>query len=70
MRNSKARLDALRKEFRRRSKERKKSGKSSKDIPSLTLAELRKLGLDTGTTVIISGRPPKKIDRYSEESES
>ena len=68
--NSNSRLEALRKEFRRRKEERKKSGISSKDIPSLTLAELRKLGIDTGTTVIVSGRPPKKIDRYSEESES
>ena len=68
--NSHSRLEALSKEFRRRSKERKKSGKSSKGIPSLTLAELRKLGLDTGTTVIVSGRTPKKIDQYSEESES
>ena len=54
MKNSKERLDALSKEFRRRSDERKKSGKSSKDIPSLTLAELRELGLDTGTTVVVS----------------
>ena len=68
--NSNSRLEALSKEFRRRLEERKKSGKSSKDIPSLTLAELRKLGLDTGTTVIVSGRPPKKIDQHSEESES
>ena len=70
MKNSKERLDALSKEFRRRLEERKKSGKSSKDIPSLTLAELRKLGLDTGTTVIVSGRPPKETDQHSEESES
>ena len=68
--NSHSRLEALRKEFRRRLEERKKSGKSSKDIPSLTLAELRKLGIDTGTTVIVSGRPPKKTDQHSEESES
>ena len=54
MKNSKERLEALSKEFRRRSDERKKSGKSSKDIPSLTLAELRELGLDTGTTVVVS----------------
>ena len=54
MKNSKERLDALTKEFRRRSEERKKSGKSSKDIPSLTLAELRELGLDTGTTMVVS----------------
>ena len=54
MENSKQRLDALRKEFRRRSEERKKSGKSSKDIPSLTLAEIRELGLDTGTTMVVS----------------
>jgi len=54
MRNSKERLDALTKEFRRRTEERKKSGKSSKDIPSLILAELRELGLDTGTTMVVS----------------
>ena len=54
MKNSKERLEALSKEFRRRSEERKKSGKSSKDIPSLTLAELRELGLDTGTTMVVS----------------
>jgi len=54
MKNSKERLDAISKEFRRRSEERKKSGKSSKDIPSLTLAELRELGLDTGTTMVVS----------------
>ena len=40
MKNSKERLDALSKEFRRRLKEEKKSGISSKDFPSLTLAEL------------------------------
>jgi len=54
MKNSKERLDAISKEFRRRSEERNKSGKSSKDIPSLTLAELRELGLDTGTTMVVS----------------
>jgi len=54
MKNSKERLDALTKEFRRRSEERKKSGKSSKDYPSLTLAEQRELGLDTGTTMVVS----------------
>ena len=54
MKNSKERMDALKKEFRRRSKERKKSGISSKDIPSLTLAEARELGWDIGTTVVIS----------------
>ena len=70
MKNSKTISEEVRKEFRRRSEERKKSGKSSKDIPSLTLAELRKLGLYTGTTVIVSGRPPKKTDQHSEESES
>ena len=53
MKNSKERLDAISKEFGRRSEERKKSGKSSKDIPSLTLAELRELGLDTGTTMVV-----------------
>ena len=54
MKNSKERLDALSKEFRRRLKEEKKSGISSKDFPSLTLAEQRELGLDTGTTIIVS----------------
>ena len=54
MKNSKERLDAITREFRRRTEERKKSGKSSKDIPSLTLAELRELGLDTGTTMVVS----------------
>ena len=54
MENSKSRLEAARKEFRKRSKERKKSGKSSKDIPSLTLAEARELGWDIGTTVVVS----------------
>ena len=70
MKNSKERLDAISKEFRRRLKEERKSGISSKDFPSLTLAEQRKLGIDTGTTVIVSGRPPKKTDQHSEESES
>jgi hypothetical protein len=54
MKNAKERLDAISKEFRRRSEERKKSGKSLKDIPILTLAELRELGLDTGTTMVVS----------------
>ena len=54
MKNSKERLEAFRVEFRRRTEERKKLGKSSKDIPSLTLAEIRELGLDTGTTMVVS----------------
>ena len=54
MKNAKERLDALTKEFLRRTEERKKSGKSSEGIPSLTLAELRELGLDTGTTMVVS----------------
>ena len=54
MRNSKARLDALRKESHRRLKEEKKLGISSKDFPSLTLAEARELGWDIGTTVVVS----------------
>ena len=53
-RNSKARLEALRKEFRRRSKERKKSGISSKDFPSMTLEEQRREGLSTEPTLVIS----------------
>ena len=54
MKNSKTISEEVRKEFRRRSEEIKKSGKSSKDIPSLTLAEQRELGLDTGTTMVVS----------------
>ena len=54
MRNSKARLEALRKECRRRLKEERKLGISSKDFPSLTLAEARELGWDIGTTVVVS----------------
>ena len=54
MKNSKERMDALRKEFRRRLKEERKLGISSKDFPSLTLAEQRKLGLDAGTTMVVS----------------
>ena len=53
MKNSKERLEAISKEFRRRLKEERKSGISSKDFPSLTLAELRELGLDTGTTMVV-----------------
>ena len=54
MENSKTISEEVRKEFRRRSEERKKSGRSSKDIPSLTLAEQRELGLDIGTTMVVS----------------
>ena len=54
MKNSKERMDKLRKEFRRRLKEERKLGISSKDFPSLTLAEQRELGLDTGTTMVVS----------------
>jgi len=60
MKNSKERLDALSKEFRRRSEERKKSGKSSEGIPSLTLAEQRKLGLINETTMVVSFGKKKK----------
>ena len=52
-------LEELRKEFRRLSKERKKPGISSKDIPSLTLKEQRELGINTEPTLVISfGRRP------------
>jgi hypothetical protein len=44
MRNSKARLDEALKRFDKYSEEEKKSGKFSKDIPSLTLAEAGELG--------------------------
>ena len=54
MKNSKTISEEVRKEFRRRSEERKKSGRSSKDIPSLTLAEQRELGLDIGNTMVVS----------------
>ena len=54
MENSKARLEEALKRFDKYSEEEKKSGKSSKDIPSLTLAEARELGWDTGTTVVVS----------------
>ena len=61
MKNSKERLDALSKEFRRRLKEEKKSGKYLKDTPSLTLSEARKLGIGTEPTLVISfGRRKKK----------
>ena len=52
--NSHSRLEALRKEFRRRLEERKKSGISSKDIPSMTLEEQRREGLSTEPTLVIS----------------
>ena len=54
MRNSKARLEEALKRFDKYSEEEKKSGKSSKDFPSLTLAEARELGWDIGTTVVVS----------------
>ena len=54
MKNSKERLDALRKKLRKRLKEERKLGISSKDFPSLTIAEVGELGLDTGTTVVVS----------------
>ena len=52
--NSKTRLEEALKRFDKYSEEEKKSGKFSKDIPSLTLAEARELGWDTGTTVVVS----------------
>ena len=54
MKNSKTIPEEVRKEFRRRLKEGNKLGRSSKDIPSLTLAEQRELGLDIGTTMVVS----------------
>jgi hypothetical protein len=57
--NSKTRLEALRKEFRKRLKEERKSGISSKDFPSMTLEEQRREGLSTEPTLVISfGRRP------------
>jgi len=52
-------LEEMRKDYRKRLKERKKSGISSKDIPSLTLKEQRELGINTEPTLIVSfGRRP------------
>ena len=52
-------LEEMRKDYRKRLKERKKSGISSKDIPSLTLKEQRELGINTEPTLVISfGRRP------------
>ena len=62
-RNSKARLEALRKEFRKRLKEERKSGISSKDFPSMTLEEQRREGLSTEPTVVISFGRRKKKDK-------
>ena len=56
-------LEELRKEYRRLSKERKKSGISSKDIPSLTLKEQRELGINTEPTLIISFGRRKKTNK-------
>ena len=47
-------LEELRKDYRKRLKERKKSGISSMDIPSLTLKEQRELGINTEPTLVIS----------------
>ena len=47
-------LEEMRKDYRKRLKERKKSGISSKDIPSLTLKEQRELGINTEPTLVIS----------------
>ena len=52
-------LEEMRKDYRKRLKERKKSGISSKDIPSLTLKEQRELGINIEPTLIVSfGRRP------------
>ena len=52
-------LEEMRKDYRKRLKEGKKSGISSKDIPSLTLKEQRELGINTEPTLVISfGRRP------------
>ena len=55
-------LEEMRKDYRKRLKERKKSGISSKDIPSLTLKEQRELGINTEPTLIVSfgSRPNNK----------
>ena len=47
-------LEEMRKDYRKRLKEGKKSGISSKDIPSLTLKEQRELGINTEPTLVIS----------------
>jgi|TARA_B110000914_G_scaffold214983_1_gene218445 hypothetical protein len=52
--DSKIRLDAHLKRCEELLQEEKRSGIYSKDTPSLTLAEQRELGLDTGTTMVVS----------------
>ena len=54
MENSKTISEEVSKEFCKRLKEGNKLGRSSKDFPSLTLAEQRELGLDIGTTMVVS----------------
>jgi hypothetical protein len=53
-------LEELRKEFRRLSKERKQSKKPFLKAQSLTLKELRKLGINTEPTLIVSFGRRKK----------
>jgi len=56
-------LEEMRKDYRKRLKERKKSGISSKDIPSLTLKEQRELGINTEPTLIVSFGRRKKTKK-------
>ena len=47
-------LRQVRAEIERQFKDKNRTKKSSKDFPSLTLAEARELGFDTGTTMVVS----------------
>ena len=52
--NSKISLEEAFKRFDKYSEKEKKSGKYLKDTSSLTLSEARKLGIDTGPSLVIS----------------
>ena len=52
-------LEEAQKRFEELSQEEERSGKYLRDIPSLTLSEARKLGINTEPTLVISfGRRP------------
>ncbi len=56
-------LEEMRKDYRKRLKERKKSGISSKDIPSLTLKELEEFGIYTGPTLVLESKPRNRSNK-------
>ena len=47
-------LSQVRANLKRQFKGKNRSKKSSDDFPSMTLAEQRELGLDIGTTMVVS----------------